>query len=87
MTDNSIATLSCEDNLTVECYETDEEVKIETYIVEVSDDEEEDYPDTDSEYEEDDDDYFWPTDEQVALWNNEAAEWRNPDAYWSTGEI
>ena len=82
MTDDNdtLSTLSREDALTLECENTEEEFHIETYIVDVSDDEDVDYPDTetDSGIE----DAFWPTDEQVAAWEAEDAEWRNPDALW-----
>ena len=85
MTDDNdtISTLSREDALTLECENTDEEMQIETYIVEHSDDEENaDYPDSETDSQpDDDDDYFWPTDDQVAAWEDADAIWRNFDAY------
>ena len=82
MTDDTISTLSREDALTLECDDTDEEMKIETFIVDVSDDEEMDYPDSDSEPGDEEEDVFWPSDEQVAAWEEEDGQWRNPDALW-----
>jgi len=84
MTDDNdtISTLSREDALTLECDETEEEVRIETYIAEPSEDGDVDYPDTETDSQpDDDDDYFWPTDDQVAAWEDADAIWRNFDAY------
>lgn len=86
MNDNdTITTLSCEDALTLEWeYDADDEMNVETYFVELSDDEDMDYPDTEEELEQEDEtDDFWPTDEQVAAWEDADAAWRNPDAYWT----
>lgn len=83
MTDDSTSTLSREDALTLECCDTDDEMRIETYIVEVSEDEDQDYPDTETDSEQEEDDAFWPTDEQVAAWEDADAAWRNPDADWT----
>ena len=96
MTDDTISTLSREDALTLECDDTEEEVWIETYIVDVSDDETADYPDTETESSavDDDEEPPWISDEQIAAWEAEDALWRNPDAYYyespgydATGEI
>jgi hypothetical protein len=81
MTDNdSTSTLSREDALTLECDDTDDELKIETYIVEPSVDGEVDYPDTESEDAEDE--LPWLTDEEIAAMEEADAQWRNPDAYY-----
>ncbi len=82
--DDTISTLSREDALTLECDETDEEFRIETYIVDVSDDDDLDYPETDSDSEPDQDDEEpgWISDEQIAAWEDADAMWRNPDAYY-----
>lgn len=81
MTDDNdtLSTLSREDALTLECENTDDKMEVETFLVDVSDDEDADYPDTetDSGIE----DAFWPTDEQVASWEDADAAWRNPDVY------
>ena len=82
--DDTISTLSREDALTLECDETDEEFRIETYIVDVSDDEGAEYPEseTDSEPDQDDEGPGWISDEQIAAWEDADALWRNPDAYY-----
>jgi hypothetical protein len=86
MTDDtaSISTLSREDSLTLECQDTDEEIQIQTYIVDVSDDEDADYSesDTDTEPDQNDEEPPWISDEQVATWEAVDALWRNPDAYY-----
>jgi hypothetical protein len=88
MTDdnNSISTLSREDALTLECEDTEEEFRLETFIVEVSDDEAPEYSDTETENfaddEGEDEDAFWPTDEEIAAMEAADALWRNPDAYY-----
>jgi len=89
MTDDNdtLSTLSREDALTLECENTEEEFQFETYIVDVSDDEDADYPDTETDSGiEDADDSFWPTDEQVAAWEDADAAWRNLDAYYGGGD-
>ena len=81
---NSISTLSREDALTLECEDTEEEVRIETFIVDVSDDEETEYPEseTDSEPDQDDEEPGWISDEEIAAMEAADALWRNPDAYY-----
>ena len=87
MTDDNdtISTLSREDALTLECEDTEEEVRIETYIVDASDDEDADYPesDTDSEPDQNDEEEpLWLSDEEIAALEAADALWRNPDAYY-----
>ena len=80
--DDTLSTLSREDALTLECEDTEEELRIETFIVEMSDDEDAEYPDTETDSEPEEEDSFWPTDEQVAAWEDADAAWRNLDAYY-----
>ncbi len=82
--DNSISTLSREDALTLECEDTEEELRIETYIVEASDDEAPEYSetDTDSEPDQDDEEPPWISEEEIAALEAADALWRNPDAYY-----
>jgi hypothetical protein len=86
MTDNNdtISTLSREDALTLECEDTEEELRIETFIVDASDDEDVDYSEseTDSEPDQDDEEPGWISDEQIAIMEAADALWRNPDAYY-----
>ena len=86
MTDDSqtTITLSREDALTLECEDTEEEVRIETYIVDASDDEDADYPDTETESSavDDDEEPPWLSDEEIAAMEAADALWRNPDAYY-----
>ena len=71
--EDTTTTLSREDALTLECYDTDDEFEGSTEFSEL---------DTEDELEMGDEaDDFWPTDEQVAAWDAEASTWRNEEAY------
>ena len=85
MTDDdstSIRTLSREDALTLECEDTEDEFRVETFLIEPLEDDEDDEEESETESASEEEDWFWPTDGQVAAWEDEEALWRNPNALW-----